>query len=132
MINKDTLMDIKNNLDEYYENSLSIEEIINIDNKLNLFPIEDEILDKNDILKYACLIRNEIKEYVSNNTNVLTKPNYIKYNTSIYSVLRTLSNINEIYSAQKIEDNILENQVKTIEYSIDLELNRKRKQYLLK
>lgn len=127
MLNKEMLEDIKITLDEYFENGLNENQIIHIDNKLNLFPINEDIIDRYSLLKYTCLIRNEILEYYVHNVNIKENSKYLRYNTTNYSILRTLSNIDETIRSELIEDNILESQIEGIESSLKRDLVNNKK-----
>ena len=127
MLNNEMLEDIKITLDEYFENGLNESQIIHIDNKLNLFPINEDIIDRYSLLKYTCLIRNEISEYYVHNVNIKERSKYIRYNTTNYSILRTLSNIDETIKSELIEDNILESQIEGIESSLKRDIINNKK-----
>lgn len=127
MLNNEMLEDIKITLDEYFENGLNESQIIHIDNKLNLFPINEDIIDRYSLLKYTCLIRNEILEYYVHNVNIKERSKYLRYNTTNYSILRTLSNIDETIKSELIEDNILESQIEGIESSLKRDLVNNKK-----
>lgn len=130
MLNNEMLADIKITLDEYFENGLNESQIIHIDNKLNLFPIDEYKIDRYSLLKYTCLIRNEILEYYVHNVNIKERSKYIRYNTTNYSILRTLSNIDETIKSELIEDNILESQIEGIESSLKRDLVNNKKYWL--
>ena len=126
MLSNEMLEDLEYTLNEYFEKGLTKEQIINIYNKLNLYPLDEEVMDKFSILKYACLIRNEISEYFNHNVHSKDKNKYYRYNTINYSIIRTLSNIDETFKVELIEDSILENQVNSIESDIKLEILNKK------